>query len=152
MVDEAAYRRTQTEVNPLPCVFRAVLLARQAVCERAVRHSLAEREVVACSQATSHLNCSTLERLFIERATFPLKLHPGAALTHGTLMRLQCGGLLGLQRVMDAPPPPAQNDVHRLIAQAQAAHGSLLQLPWERIVEAILAWQPRRRAARPESD
>jgi hypothetical protein len=146
MVDEAAYRRTQAEVNRLPCVFKAALLARQAVCELSVRHSVAEREVLACSQAPAHLNCETLERLFLERATFPLKLHPGAPLTHGTVMRLHCGGLRGLQQVLDDPQP----DVHRLVVQAQREHGSLVQLPWERIVAQILATQPRRRASTPD--
>lgn len=147
MVDEAAYRRTQTEVNRLPCVFKAALLARQAMCELSVRHSVAEREVLSCSQAPAHLNCETLERLFLERATFPLKLHPGAPLTHSTIMRLHCGGLKGLQQVLDAPQP----DVHRMVVQAQQAHGSLVQLPWEHIVAQILAMQPRRRAPTPEN-
>lgn len=142
MVDEAAYRRTQAEINRLPCVFRAALLARQAVCELAERHSFAEREVLACRQTPAHLNCETLERLLLERATFPLKLHPGAALTHGTVMRLHCGGLQGLQQALGAPQP----DVHRLVLQAQQEHGSLVQLPWERIVAQIVAWKPRRRA------
>jgi len=147
MVDEAAYRRTQAQTNPLPCVFRVALLARQAGCELVLRQALAEREVLACSQVTAHLNCETLERLFLERATFPLKLHPGAPLTHGTVMRLHCGGLQGLQQVLDAPEP----DVHQLVGLAQARHGSLVQLPWERIVAQILAWQPRRRASPPEA-
>jgi len=145
VVDEAAYRRTQAEAGRLPCVFKAALQARQAVCELAVRHSVAEREVLSCSLAPAHLNCETLERLFVERATFPLKLHPGAPLTHGTVMRLHCGGLLGLQQVLGARQP----DVHRLVVQAQEAHGSLVQLPWGRIVTQILAWQPRRRANKP---
>ncbi len=147
MVDEAAYRRAQAQSSPLPCVFRAALLARQAGCELVLRQALAEREVLACSQVTAHLNCETLERLFLERATFPLKLHPGAPLTHGTVMRLHCGGLQGLQQVLDAPEP----DVHRLVGLAQARHGSLVQLPWERIVAQILAWQPRRRSSPPDT-
>lgn len=147
MVDEAAYRRVQAEVNHLPCVFKTALLARQAVCEVSVRHSVAEREVVACGQAPAHLNCETLERLFLERATFPLKLQPGALLTHGTIMRLHCGGLRGLQQVLAAP----QADVHRLVVQAQQAHGSLVHLPWDRIVAQIVATQPQRRASKPDS-
>jgi hypothetical protein len=145
VVDEDAAPRTQA--HPLPCVFQPALLARQAGCELVQRHSLAERETLACPRAPAHLNCETLERLLVERATFPLKLHPGAPLTHGTVMRLQCGGLQGLQQVLDAQRP----DVHRLIGEAQAIHGSLLALPWARIVEHILAWQPRRRS-RPQAD
>ena len=147
MVDEAVYRRTQAEVNRLPCVFKAALLARQAVCELSVRHSVAEREVLSCSQAPAHLNCETLERLFLERATFPLRLHPGAPLTHSTVMRLHCGGLKGLQQVLIAPQPV----VHRMVVQAQEEHGSLVQLPWAHIVAQILAMQPRRRAPTPDA-
>lgn len=141
MVDEAAFRAMREVRNPLPCVFHAALLARHAECELVQRRSLAERETLACPSAPAHLNCETLERLFLERATFPLKLHPGAPLTHGTVMRLHCGGLQGLQQVLGAD----QADVHRLINQAQAEHGSLTELPWPDIVARIVAWQPRRR-------
>ncbi len=145
MVDEAAYRDMREQRNPLPCVFHAALLARQAECELAQRRSLAERETLACPNAPAHLNCETLERLFLERATFPLHLHPGAPLTHATVMRLHCGGIQGLQQALDAERP----DVHRLIAQAQQAHGSLTELPWPEIVARIVAWQPRRRSTQP---
>ncbi len=141
MVDEAAYRDMREQRNPLPCVFHAALLARQAECELAQRRSLAERETLACPNAPAHLNCETLERLFLERATFPLKLHPGAPLTHATVMRLHCGGIHGLQQALGAE----RADVHRLIGQAQEAHGSLTELPWPQIVAHIVAWQPRRR-------
>ena len=142
MVDEAAYRDMREQRNPLPCVFHAALLARQAECELVQRRSLAERETLACPNAPAHLNCETLERLFLERATFPLHLHPGAPLTHATVMRLHCGGIKGLQQALDAERP----DVHRLIAQAQQVHGGLTELPWPRIVAKIVAWQSRRRS------
>lgn len=142
MVDEAAYRDLREQRNPLPCVFHAALLARHAECELVQRRSLAEREVMGCPSAPAHLNCETLERLFLERATFPLKLHPGAPLTHATVMRLHCGGIQGLQQTLGAGRP----DVHRLVAQAQEVHGSLTDLPWASIVERIVAWQPRRRS------
>ncbi|MCB2016217.1 MAG: hypothetical protein KDF54_01655 [Hydrogenophaga sp.] len=147
MVDESAYRRTQGEVTRLPCVFKAALLSQHATCELVLRHSLAEREVLACGQAPAHLNCETLERLFLERATFPLKLLPGAPLTHATVMRLHCGGLSGLQQVLGGPPP----DVHRMVQQAHEKYGSLVQLPWERIVAEIVASRPRRRAPQPDA-
>lgn len=145
MVDEAAYRQTQAQLSALPCVFQGALLARQGVCELVARRSLAEREVLVCPQPTAHLNCETLERLFLERATFPLHLHPGAPLTHATVMRLHCGGLAGLQQVLGEERP----DVHHMVVQAQAEYDSLTELPWPRIVERIVAWQPRRRSGPP---
>jgi hypothetical protein len=145
-MDEAAYRHTREQaggaLHNLPCVFQGALQARCASCELVAKRSLAEREVLACTLPTAHLNCETLINLFHERATFPLRLHPGAPLTHATELRLQSGGLLGLQKVLAA----ARADVHQMVLQAQADHGSLTELPWTQIVEHIVAWQPRRRS------
>lgn len=142
MVDEAAYRRTRDQVLVLPCVFQGALLARQAECALAGKQALAEREVLACSQATAHINCEMLERLFLERATFPLHLRPMQPLTHATVQRLQCGGLSGLRVALATE----ERDVHQLVVQGQELHGSLTALPWDRIVSEILAWRPRRRS------
>lgn len=142
-MDEAAYRRTRDMANAAPCVFQGALLAGHAECELALRHVLAEREVLACTKPTARINCETLSELLHERATFPLRLHPGAPLTHATEMRLQCGGLLGLQQVLAADKP----DVHRMVLQAQGQYGSLMELPWARMVDSIVAWQPRRRVS-----
>jgi hypothetical protein len=142
MVDEAAYRRTREQANTLPCVFQGALQARCANCELVAKRSLAEREVLACTRPTAHLNCETLLNLFHERATFPLRLHPGAPLTHAIELRLQSGGLLGLQKTLALP----QADVHQMVQQAQAVHGSLTELPWTQIVESIVAWKPRKRS------
>jgi hypothetical protein len=141
MVDEAADQRTRQQASALPCVFQGALQARQAVCELAVRQSLAERELLVCAQATARINCETLARLFHERATFPLRLHPGAPLTHATALRLQCGGLRGLQAVLASP----RADVHQMVQQAQRVHGSLVSLPWAQLVASIVNWQPQRR-------
>ena len=142
MVDEVAYQRAREQGNSMPCVFQGALQARCATCELVAKRSLAEREVLACTRPTAHLNCETLLNLFHERATFPLRLHPGAPLTHATELRLQSGGLLGLQKALAL----AQADVHQMVQQAQAIHGSLTDLPWAQIVEAIVAWQARRRS------
>lgn len=148
MVDEAQYRQTQRRVNALPCVFQGALLAQHATCSLAVRKSLAEREGLSCSQPTAHLNCEMLERLLLERATFPLHLHPQAPLTHSVLMKLQCGGVEGIREALAA----THNDVHDLVNAAQARFGSLTELPLHQIVQKILAWQLRRRSKRGQPD
>jgi len=142
-MDEAAYRRARAQTNSLPCVFQGALQARCATCELMAQRSLAEREVLSCTRPTAHINCETLLNLFHERATFPLHLKPGAPLTHAIELRLQSGGLLGLQKALAATAA----DVHQMVQQAQIDHGGLTELPWAEIVDSIKAWQPRRRAA-----
>jgi len=141
-MDEAAYRRQRAQTNSTPCVFQGALQARGAECELMAQRSLAEREVVSCTKPPARINCETLLNLFHERATFPLHLQPGVPLTHAIELRLQCGGLLGLQKAL------ASNslDVHQMVQLAQTRHGGLAELPWSQIVDSIKSWQPRRRA------
>ena len=123
------------------CVFARALLARTAVCERAERRTVGERDLVECSSPVAHTNCTTLAALLHERARFALRLPaPGQPIVHAQLLKLQCGGLVGLKQALDAP----QADVHRMIGQAHERRGSLTELPWEAIVQTIRQWQAHR--------
>lgn len=124
------------------CVFSRALLARSAGCTCVARRALGEREVLECTQPVARTNCSLLSALMRERARFALKLPAGELpLMHAQVLRLQCGGLQGLQQALGA----SDADVHHLVGEAQAQYGSLLALPWDQIVTAMRAWQPRRR-------
>jgi len=147
-MDEPAYHVSRRILNPSPCVFERAILADCAHCELSSRRALAEREVVACSLEVARINCTTLEGLFRERATFALRLpRPGVALVHAKVMQLQCGGLRGLQAAVAAPT----TNVHAMVQKAKLNDASLLELPWGEIVASIVAWQPRRRAQTPKA-
>lgn len=123
-------------------MFTKALLVHAARCQLAVRHSAGEIDALSCSSPVARTNCATLSALLRERAMFRLRLpRPPAPLVHAKALQLQCGGLRGLQHVLDAPSA----DVHGLIGLAHERHGSLLDLPWQQLVDAIAAWQPRRR-------
>jgi hypothetical protein len=124
------------------CVFAKALLSRSASCELAERHAVAERVVLECRSPVARTNCGTLASLLHERARFALRLPPPSRpLMHVQSLRLQCGGLQALQGALGSPG----TDVHRLVMQAQERHGSLTDLPWQPLVAALAAWQPRRR-------
>jgi len=142
-VDEAAFHASRARLNPTPCVFAKAILAGCASCSLSQRQALAEREVVACTMPVAHINCGTLKDLFYERATFVLRLpRPATEIPHQTAMKLSCGGLHGLQVALAAPTA----DVHAMVQLAHTRFESLLDLPWQTIVEHIARWQIRRRA------
>jgi hypothetical protein len=144
-MDETAYKSARGEINRLPCVFEKALLSRCVVCDLSVRHLLAERETVACTDPLSRAACGQLAGLLREKSAFALKLKEAARiLPHAMVMKLQCGGLNGLKDVLD-PEAPAPN-VKRLVRQAQAEFGSLEALPFSRIVQGVAHWQGRRRS------
>lgn len=141
-MDESAYHASRRQLNPTPCVFERAILAGCAVCELSQRRALAEREVLTCTVPVARINCATLQDLLHERARFALRLpRAGEPMAHAKTMQLQCGGLRGLQAALGAPAA----DVHAMVRQAQADGASLLQLPWDGIVAAVVAWRSRRR-------
>lgn len=143
-MDETAYRSARGEINREPCVFEKALLCRCAVCELEVRHALAERETVECSNHEAHGHCTRLLALLREKSAFALKLSdPHTLLTHAALMRIQCGGLTGLKETLDSEAPAPS--VRRLVMLARQQAGGLEEQPWSRIVQGVAAWQIRKR-------
>ncbi|RLJ67630.1 hypothetical protein [Sulfurisoma sediminicola] len=150
-MDETAYKSARGEINRLPCVFEKALLSRCVVCELSVRHLLAERETVACTDPPAHAACGELSGLLREKSSFALKLTEAVRiLPHAMIMKIQCGGLGGLRDVLD-PEAPAP-DVHRLVRRAQAEYGALEALPFSRIVQGVSHWQGRKRNAPRDPD
>jgi hypothetical protein len=130
---------------PGACLFEKALLARSAACSLAVRQSHGEREVLFCGSPVARINCATFAGMLRERAAFALRLpRSPLPLIHAQALRLQCGGLQGLREVAGDKP----DDVHSQLATAQARSDGLADLPWARIVAAVLAWLPRRRGPR----
>lgn len=127
------------------CIFDKALLAQAAVCELAQRRERAEGVLLECPSPTARINCETLAALMRERAQFAMRLPaPGRPLIHMQALRLQCGGAAALQQMLGCPG----RDMHRMVGAAQEIHGSLMDLPWLALVEALVAWQPARRGGR----
>lgn len=128
--------------GPMACVFAKALLARHAQCSLAQRHQQAERTLLSCGSPVARTNCGLLAALLHERARFALRLPPaGRPLMHAQAMRLQCGGLIALREHLQAEGA----DVHSLVGLAHERHTSLTELPWDRLVPVLAAWQTPRR-------
>lgn len=144
MVDETAFRHVREGVNRLPCVFERALLTRHAVCDLALRHQIAERESIACTDTAAHAACAHMSALLRENSSFALGLAAtGRILPHAMVMKIQCGGLDGLQALLaDAAEVP---EVRRLLGLARQRYGELEALPFSEIVQGVAAWKARRR-------
>lgn len=143
-MDEIAFRAARGEINRLPCVFEKALLRQCAVCSLALQHSMAERPTVACTAPVARAWCGQLAGLLREKSAFALKMTDmQRPLPHAQILKIQCGGLRGLQRCLD-PDAPAP-DVQRLIKGSKEQYTDLTLLPFSEIVKEIAAWQNRRR-------
>ena len=142
-MDETAYRQALTTSIPRYCPFEKTILTHCAACSRAEKHNIAEREIIACSSAEAHQICIALRDLLRKSFTFSLgKLHIDGPLPHAQEMRMQCGGLKGLQSAMDGSDEV--RDVAALLESARQKFGGLPDLPYEQIVRsANMHYKPR---------
>lgn len=131
-------------INPKPCAFGKVILSRHCACSKAIKLYAAEREMVACSVEAEREQCSELLDLLRQNSSFALKLtHVTPPLPHGPEMRVQCGGLVGLQLETDGAEEVT--DVSALTAAALQKYGSLENLPYSKIVQSVVSCEVRKK-------
>ncbi len=150
-MEENEYRSTYHAINPLRCVFEKSLLTRRCHCELSSRFCLADREGIACSSVPTQAHCRTLLNQLRENARFALKLTTHSnKLPHGKEIKVQNGGLLGLQAAIH--PQHAQDrevaDIASLVSEALLHYGALDKLPYEAIVRSIVSFQGRQKRPR----
>jgi hypothetical protein len=152
-MDEQAFKKTYDGLNPLACPFEKAILICRAECRQAKRISIAERLAVGCLSREAQADCAALLELLRPRAVFALKLtHLGGALPHAKEVRIQCGGLLGLQGAVspDVPQGTPVANIHALVQEAKRLFGGLPDLPFSQVVRGIAGFQIRRRSGPPE--
>jgi hypothetical protein len=143
-MDEDAFKSARADINRLPCVFENALLSGCAVCELSASHALAERQIIACTSPVARVDCGQLAALLREKSAFALRLtSTRRILPHAMMMKIQCGGLQGMQQALD--PAAAQPDVRRMVLKGRERYGELATLPFSEIVKGVAAFQLRKR-------
>jgi hypothetical protein len=143
-MDEGAFESARGEINRLPCVFEKALLSRCAVCELSDDHALAERVTISCTSPVARVDCGQLAALLREKSAFALRLvTTQRILPHAMMMKIQCGGLQGMQQALE-PEAPVPH-VRRLVLKGRERFGELAALPFSEIVKGVAAFQLRKR-------
>ena len=148
-MEESEYKLTYNQIARNRCEFEKALTNNKAQCGHARHFWLADREGYACKARESSAKCRELLDNLRENSRFALKLQQtGDSLPHNMEIRVQAGGLQGLQSVVDGGDRSRIEDIHDLLERAKAAFGSLDALPYNRIVQAVSAYQGRERRKR----
>lgn len=143
MVDESEFRQKLHSTDPQACPFGKAILALCCGCSLSRKRAIAEREVVICTGAAAREQCCGLYELLRRNSSFALKqAHADEPLTHARNMKVQCGGLHGLQQALDATEDVG--DVAALVEASRQKFGSLEELPYSRIVQSVAAFQARK--------
>lgn len=150
-MDQDAFRKTYREVNEVYCAFEKSVLTNECRCRMAERFCIAEREGVHCQSAERQQRCLHWLELLREQARFALRAEEERRLLpHGKAIRLQVGGMRGLQKVLDGPDTDmhAVEDVDGILARAESRFRTLEAAPFSEIMRSVAAYQIRKRRRR----
>lgn len=148
MLNEDAYGKARAEAVRRDCPFEKAILSGCCRCSLASRHNIAEREAVSCGSPSAHVACKNLHGLLVEKALFALRIPRFTEkLPHAKEMKIQCGGLFGLERVASRleGDPSFVSDVSALVSTALEKFGQLDSLPYSEIVKSVSAFEIRQR-------
>ncbi len=150
-MDQDAFRKTYREVNEVYCAFEKSVLTNECRCSQAERFCIAEREGVHCRSPERQTRCLHWLELLREQARFALRSdEERRLLPHGKAIRLQVGGMRGLQRVLDntGDERPPVDDIDGTLSVAESRFGTLEAAPFSEIMRAVAAYEIRRRSRR----
>jgi hypothetical protein len=145
-MEESEFKKTWRTVNSAPCLFAKALLRRCCGCSRSQKIFIAEREAVSCLSPGGRQRCDEVLAVLRNKAAFALKQsHIEGPLPHAKELKVQCGGMLGLQRSLTHQATDMVTDIHQLLEQSFAQYGGAAALPYTEVVRAISTFQPRNR-------
>ena len=134
-MDELAFREILSGAVVRPCPFERAILRSCADCQCAERLQIAEREAVRCQTEGSHARCVALYGHLRRSFTFALGvLRIDTPLPHGQEMRVQCGGLKGLQQTLNGDTEV--ENVDELLTRALRQWGETEDIPYSDVVRA----------------
>lgn len=100
---------------------------------------------VTCASAEAFDRCERFLDHLVNSAQFALHYVDGTdSLTHGKLMKVQHGGLQGLQALMHDNEEPV-GDIHALLNDAISRYGEVDAIPTELLLPYIKAHENKRR-------
>ena len=152
-MEEQEYKDTYHNLNQRRCRFEKTINSRRCTCEKALRFHLADREGIACKSAAGNALCTQLLDSMRHKARFALHMtRADSPLPHAKEIKVQTGGLLGLQALLHPEKAADQNidNVIGLIDLAIECFGSLSDIPYDGIIQSIVRFEGRRKRTRGE--
>jgi hypothetical protein len=149
-MDENAYRQAYRAANPVACPFGKAILTSYFGCEKSARVLIAERVAVSCKEVAARDRCAALLDALRHKALFTLKItHVDDEIPHAKEMKVQCGGLLGLQ--LAVYPEMTGNgvaNIYGLVEQVMRQFDDIGSLPYGDIVKSVATYEGRRRSGK----
>ncbi|MDH5257977.1 MAG: hypothetical protein OEX07_08205 [Gammaproteobacteria bacterium] len=143
-MEESEFKSIYKDINRTPCVYQKAILSARCECPHGHKLNIAEREAVACDFIEAREQCQILFDSFIQKARFALRKLDESPLTHAETIKIQVGGITGLQDILkDKSSVPK---VGNLTMKAFLEYPDLDNLPIDIIVRSIVHCKVRNRS------
>jgi len=148
-MDEDEYQQTRKQLNQCPCAFEKAILSSRCGCEKFQRLNIAEREAAACVSVSAQQQCFELLEQLYQNSRFALQQSDlNSPLAHAQMMKLQCGGLQGLQSILQPPTKENVNNIHYLVNSIFTSYDDIKKIPYQEIVQFISHYQVRKKRSK----
>ncbi|MEN8171049.1 MAG: hypothetical protein ABFS08_12575 [Pseudomonadota bacterium] len=145
-MEEKEFKKAYRSINDAPCIFAKAILRRCCACSRSQKLFIAEREAIACKSPGGRQRCEEVLNVLHSKASFALKLAQiDAPLPHAKELKVQCGGMLGLQESLKRQKTEIVADIHQLLEQSFEEYGSAEALPYTEVIRTIASFLPRKK-------
>ena len=130
------------------CAFSSTLVTNQFGCEKAEQVTRRGGPDIVCASDEAHQRCENLFQRMKQTALPAFGVEDDLlSMPHSVLVKVQFGGLLGLQRLQgDSTNESAVvKNIHGLVGQAIGKHGGLDAIPCQAFVEDMTSYKLKRR-------
>jgi hypothetical protein len=129
------------------CAFSNTLITNQFGCDKAEQVTRRGGPDIACTSGAAHQRC---EKLFQQMKAAALPAFGVEddllSMPHSVLVKIQFGGLLGLQRLLDGAAGSGDvKNIHALVDQTIGKYDNLDSVPYPALVQDMTSYKLRRR-------
>jgi hypothetical protein len=136
-------------VDEFKCAFSATLLGGDFGCRRAQTVTRRGGPDMACTSGAGHARCEALLQRMKLAALPAFGVEDDLlSMPHSTLVKVQFGGLLGLQRLLEGQAAARVDDVDALAERAVGHYGGTDAVPFQDLVADMTSFRLRRRGAK----
>ncbi len=148
-MDEDSYKAAYERINTAPCAFEKGILSLKCKCAYQHMFRLADRHGVGCQDALMQQSCSQFLQHMRKQTRFVFKISIDGPLPHNKEIKVQNGGMLGLQKLLlgDASSEVVE-DISSLLNRAIELYGELDRIPYNLVMPSVTSYQTRPRRKR----
>jgi len=150
-MDEDSYRQVYERINTAPCAFEKGILSLKCKCAYQHMFRLADRHGVGCTDSVMQLNCKSFLDHLRQQTRFIFKINIDGPLPHNKEIKVQNGGMLGMQALLFKDESiESVEDIAEIMSRAIEEYGAIEAVPYNLIMPRVNNFKTRPKRQRPK--